>query len=170
MANRDNHYESAFEEYLRARQVPYVAVDETRRSLMADSSLKSLDFIVSAPSGASWLVDVKGRRFPSGEQKQYWKNWSTRDDLDSLACWEQLFGDRFTGLFVFAYNVVGDRAPLPEEELFAHRGGLYGFIGIRRRDYANLARPISTAWDTVAMPAEAFRRLAEPLACFLRSH
>jgi glutamyl-tRNA synthetase len=34
----------------------------------------------------SWLVDVKGRRFPSGdEQKQYWKNWSTRDDLRSLA-------------------------------------------------------------------------------------
>ena len=32
------------------------------------------------------LVDVKGRRFPSGdEQKQYWKNWSTRDDLVSLA-------------------------------------------------------------------------------------
>lgn len=167
MANRDNHYEAAFEEFLRARQVTYVAVDESRRSLLADSSLKSLDFIVSSHNGARWLVDVKGRRFPSGEQKQYWKNWSTRDDLDSLACWEQLFGAQFAGLFVFAYNVVGDRAPLPESELFEHRGGLYGFIAIRRADYAGLARPISPAWDTVAMPADAFRRLAAPLACFL---
>ena len=91
MANRDNHYEAAFEEYLRARQVPYVAVDEARRSLLADSSIKSLDYIVSSPAG-SWLVDVKGRRFPSGEQKQYWKNWSTRDDLVSLSQWERLFG------------------------------------------------------------------------------
>ena len=87
MANRDNHYEAAFEEYLRSRGVPYVAVDEARRSLMADGeSIKSLDFIVAAQGGAAWLVDVKGRRFPSGdEQKQYWKNWSTRDDLRSLA-------------------------------------------------------------------------------------
>ena len=48
MANRDNHYEAAFEAYLRARGVPYVAVDEARRSVLADSSsIKSLDFIVS---------------------------------------------------------------------------------------------------------------------------
>jgi hypothetical protein len=79
MANRDNHYEAAFEEYLRERGVPYVAVDEARRSVLSGGgSLKSLDFIVSAPE-AMWLVDVKGRRFPSGdEQKQYWKNCACR--------------------------------------------------------------------------------------------
>ena len=30
MANRDNHYEAAFEAYLRDRCLPYVAVDETK--------------------------------------------------------------------------------------------------------------------------------------------
>ena len=165
MANRDNHYEAAFEEYLRARQVPYVAVDEARRSLLADSSIKSLDYIVSSPAG-SWLVDVKGRRFPSGEQKQYWKNWSTRDDLVSLSQWERLFGEQFGGLFVFAYNVVGDRAPLAADQLFEYRGGLYGFIGVRLRDYSLHARPISPSWDTLAMPALEFRRLAAPLQNF----
>jgi hypothetical protein len=35
MANRDNHYEVAFGEYLRSRGVPYVAVDEARRALLA---------------------------------------------------------------------------------------------------------------------------------------
>src|SRR4030088_2691729 len=118
MANRDNHYEAAFEEYLRSRQVPYVAVDEARRSLLGDASIKSLDFIISSASGGTWLVDVKGRRFPSGEQKQYWKNWSTRDDLSSLSQWERLFGEPFGALFVFAYNVVGDRAPLPAPRRF----------------------------------------------------
>src|SRR4051812_28411345 len=89
MANRDNHYEAAFEAYLRDRCLPYVAVDEAKRSRMGAGSLKSLDFIVSPAGQGSWLVDVKGRRFPSGEQKQYWKNWSTRDDLFSLAQWER---------------------------------------------------------------------------------
>lgn len=78
MANRDNHYEAAFEAFLRRRGVPYVAVDEAKRSLMSNgASIKSLDFIVSAPGQKTWLVDVKGRRFPSGDvQKQYWKNLS----------------------------------------------------------------------------------------------
>jgi len=76
VANRDNHYEAAFEEYLRNRGVPYVAVDEAKRSVLSDgASIKSLDFIVSSPGPVSWLVDVKGRKFPSGDiQKQYWKS------------------------------------------------------------------------------------------------
>jgi len=169
MANRDNHYEAAFEEYLRSRGVPYVAVDEARRSLLADGdSIKSLDFIVSAPGEITWLVDVKGRRFPSGEeQKQYWKNWSTRDDLRSLAQWEALFGENFCALFVFAYNIVGQRAPLAPEQLFEHRGGLYAFLGIRLSEYAAYSHPISPSWDTVAMATADFRRLARPMEAFL---
>ena len=78
MANRDNHYEAAFEDYLRSRGVPYVAVDEAKRSVLSDgASIKSLDFIVSSAGPVRWLVDVKGRKFPSGDiQKQFWKNWS----------------------------------------------------------------------------------------------
>jgi hypothetical protein len=46
MANRDNHYEVAFEEYLRSRGVPYVAVDEGRRAVLADGgSIKSLELV-----------------------------------------------------------------------------------------------------------------------------
>jgi hypothetical protein len=170
MANRDNHYEAAFEEFLRSNGLPYVAVDEARRSLSGDGeSIKSLDFIVSASGGASWLVDVKGRRFPSGDvQKQYWKNWSTRDDLCSLAKWEGLFGPNFQGLFVFAYDVLGNRAPLPAEELFEYHGSLYGFVAVPLADYAAHARPISPRWDTWAMPAAEFRRFARPLVRLLR--
>jgi hypothetical protein len=165
MANRDNHYEAAFEEFLRSRGVPYVAVDEARRSVLSDGgSIKSLDFIVSTPNQITWLVDVKGRRFPSGdEQKQYWKNWSTADDLKSLAQWESLFGETFRGLFVFAYDVLGDRAPLPSEQLFEFRGKWYGFVAIALLDYVEHAHQISPRWDTLAMPTAEFRRLARPL-------
>jgi hypothetical protein len=96
-------------------------------------------------------------------EKSYWKNWSTRDDLRSLAQWETLFGASFRGLFVFAYDVLGDRAPLPAEELFEFRGNLYGFIAVPLLDYAGHARPISPRWDTWAMPAAEFRKFARPL-------
>jgi len=170
MANRDNHYEAAFEELLRKHGVPYVAVDEAKRSVLADGqSIKSLDFIVASRGRGTWLVDVKGRRFPSGddESKQYWKNWSTRDDLSGLAQWEELFGQGFCGLLVFAYNIVGDRAPLPADRLFEFRGGLYGFVAARLADYAARAHEISESWDTVAMPTAEFRQLARPFMEFL---
>ncbi len=160
VAKRDNHYEAAFEAWLRERRLPYVAVDEARRSRFPGGSIKSLDFIVSPCDGFSWLVDVKGRRFPSAGGKQYWKNWSTHDDLVSLARWERWFGERFGGLFVFAYNVVGDRSPLPADRLFEFRGGLYAFVGIRVRDYAMHARRISSRWNTLAISARQFRHLA----------
>lgn len=179
MTKRDNHYEVAFEAYLRQRTIPYVAVDETRRSLTtpaplatgADSpppqSLKSLDFIVSPSSPTdrgcrSWLVDVKGRRFPTGRSKQYWKNWSTADELRSLAHWERLFAGQFQALLVFAYNVVGDQAPLPAEQLFEFRGSLYGFLGIRLDHYAGWSKTLSPRWQTVTIPAKQFRALARP--------
>ena len=174
MTKRDNHYEAAFEAYLRQLGVPYMAVDETQRSLLgsvpaqgAPASLKSIDFLVSPRLGPTsgestgWLVDVKGRRFPTGSS--YWKNWSTGDELLSLAAWEQLLGPRLAGLLVFAYNVVGDRAPLAPEELFVFRGGLYGFVGIRLSHYASWSKPLSQKWGTVTMPTDRFRSLARPV-------
>jgi hypothetical protein len=162
--DRGNHYEAAFEAYLRERRVAYVAVDEARRSLVADGSLKSLDFIVSPGGGTSWLIDVKGRRFPSGDENhQYWKNWSTRDDLRSLAAWQHHFGEGFCPALVFAYHVVADRAPLPAEQLFPFRGEQYGFIAVRLADYVPYARPLSESWDTVMMPTRLFRQAAQPV-------
>lgn len=163
MVKRDNHYEVAFETYLRRRRVPYVAVNEMHRSRLGSKTLKNLDFIVSPKeSNCSFLVDVKGRRFPTGKSKQYWKNWSTVDELESLSQWEALFGNQFQGLLVFAYNVLGDRAPLPAEQLFECRGALYGFVTVRLDHYLSWSRTISPKWNTVAMPTSRFRDLARP--------
>jgi len=169
MAKRDNHYEAAFEAWLQATSVPYMAVNEAHRAplpgagIATQESLKSLDFIVS-PLGAaqSWLVDVKGRQFPTA-RKQFWRNWSTADELASLARWEALLGPQCAGLLVFAYQVVGDRAPLPPEELFAFRGRLYGFVGMRLDQYSSFARLLSRRWNTVTVSIPQFRALARPV-------
>lgn len=162
MAKRDNHYEAAFEEWLRSLKVPYVAVDESRRAALGEQSLKSLDFIVSpASSRGSWLVDIKGRQFPTAG-RQFWRNWSTADELKSLASWEVLLGRPCGGLLIFAYNVVGDAAPLPAEELFVHNRRLYGFVGIRLDHYTSWAHPLSQRWGTVTMSVPRFRELARP--------
>jgi hypothetical protein len=172
MAKRDNHYEAAFEAWLRYLRVPYVAVDEAHRSAaplptIPERTIKSLDFIVSPPSSSSaWLVDVKGRQFPTAG-RQYWRNWSTSDEIESLASWETVFNSRSTGLLVFAYNVVGDQAPLPAQELFVHRDRLYGFVGIRLDHYASFAKPLSARWGTVSVPTARFRALARPVREFL---
>lgn len=166
MAKRDNHYETAFGAFLRYRRIPYIAVDETRRSLVGERSLKNIDYIVSPrQQDRSWLVDIKGRRFPTGKS-QYWRNWCTAEELASLAGWEALFGERFAALLVFAYEVVGDLAPLPAEQLFEHHGAIYGFVGVRLDHYVSWSRQLSQRWQTVTVPVAKFRALARPVESY----
>lgn len=170
MAKRHNAYEAAFEDYLRSRGVAYLAVDERRRAVERDGSLKNVDFVVSPAATDEpgdpprWLVDVKGRRFPSGRtHPQYWRNWTTQDELDSLARWGDRFGAALRPVLVFAYQLVADRSPVPVEQVHAHRGESYAFVAIGADDYRRVARPLSRRWGTVAAPAADFRRLARPV-------
>jgi hypothetical protein len=168
MAKRHNHYELAFEAHLREERVAYVAVDEQRRSLIAGGSLKNLDYIISPSDSVSLLVDIKGRQFPSGKkQKQYWRNWSTWDDLVSMAQWQDKLGTGSLALLVFAYEVMGSRSPVEPEQLFAFRDRLYAFLAVRTSDYIQFSRPLSAKWQTVAMPAAAFRQAAFPFTDIL---
>jgi len=164
MVQRNNHYEAAFEDYLRTHRVAYVAVNERRRSLIAQGSIKNLDFIVSPSDTVSLLVDIKGRRFPSGNRhKQYWRNWSTEDDLLSLARWQTKIGPGSCALLVFAYHIVGEKSPLPPEQLYRFRDERYAFLAVRVTDYVQFSRTLSRRWHTVAMPAKLFRQAAFPL-------
>ena len=62
MADRNVHYEAAFEAFLRDKGIPYVAVDEAKKALFANAKLKSFDFVVYSKNGPNLLVDVKGRQ------------------------------------------------------------------------------------------------------------
>ena len=169
MAIRSNHYDVAFEAYLRAIRVPYVSVDETRRALLQGTSLKSMDFIVHPPGGENLLVDVKGRRFPteSVSGRQLWKNWATEDDIRSLLRWEESFGDGFSATLVFAYHILGPEWEAQHEQCWEFRGRTYAFYGVSVRDYAALMKRCSPSWETVAVRADEFRELRTPFRQFL---
>jgi hypothetical protein len=169
MAKRSNHYDAAFEEFLRGTRIPHVVVDEQRRALLAGSSLKSMDFIVYSRGPFNLLVDVKGRRFPSGAENagHKWENWATEDDLQSLLEWQQVFGAGFRALLVFAYHLVDPRF---REELrgpFDFRRNTYAFYGVWADEYRSRMRARSASWETVSLPSRAFRSLRLPIVDFL---
>src|SRR4051794_30430048 len=170
--DRSNHYEAAFEAYLRARRLGYVAVDETHRSSLDDEPVKSLDFVVYGLGGAKLLVDVKGRRFPGGKKdkpRRVWETWSTRDDIDGLDRWAERFGAGYTGLLVFVYRIqptvllpLGTADPwLLHDRVFFMRAGSVD-------DYRRHMRVRSPRWGTVMLPTAAFRDLVRPFRDFVR--
>lgn len=176
MTIRANHYDAAFEEFLRQGRVPYVAVNEARRSVLEDVSLKSLDFVVHSPSLGPLLVDVKGRRFPSAGESasRKWENWVTADDLTSMARWEDVFGQGYRALLVFAYllpatSPVANAANTELPEMLTFRGRSYAFFGVWAADYQQAMKQRSPKWETVWLPSQSFRDLRFPLAELARS-
>jgi hypothetical protein len=168
--DRSNHYEAAFEAWLQDERLCYIAVDETRRCVLGDSPVKSLDFVVYGPAGARLVVDVKGRRFPGGppgRPRRVWENWSTEDDINGLSRWAERFGPGYQGLLVFAYHVLPEVA-LPEdtEGLFFWRRRRYLLRGIDVDDYRRHLRVRSPRWGTVSLPGPVFRELVRPVQHF----
>jgi hypothetical protein len=167
---RSNQYEAAFEAYLQWHRYCYVAVDETRRAQLGGMSLKSLDFIVYGDGASRLLVDVKGRRFPSGgegKQRKVWESWSTREDVEGLEHWTDLFGPGYVGLLVFAYQILPDIAlPDDTDDLWTWRGRRYVFRAVTVADYHRHMRVRSPRWGTVGLPRRAFRELVRPLHDF----
>src|SRR3989304_4240919 len=135
MAHRDNHYEAAFEDYLRAKGWPYVAVDEAKKAVFASASLKSFDFVVYSSTGPNLIVDVKGRKYPDGAggkgrgSQRVWENWITRQDVEGLSQWQEVFGSAFVAVLAFAYWLQGppQRSPFGDGHRFRQRH--YAFLG-----------------------------------------
>ncbi len=170
--NRDNHYEAAFEAYLRAQGAAVVAIDETRRSYLDDESIKSPDFLVVGQHETRLVVDVKGRRFPGGRAdhpRKVWQNWCEQADVDALEKWSQRLGSGFQSVLAFVYHI------LPCVELtagtvdcFTFRDKLYLMRGVAVEDYRMGMRVRSPRWNTVHLPTAAFRAAVKPFSHFLK--
>jgi hypothetical protein len=169
--DRSNHYEVAFEAYLQRHGLCYVAVDETRRALFGEESVKSLDFIVFGGTGARLLIDVKGRRFPAGPAKnprRVWECWSFREDIDGLDRWSELAGPGYQGLLVFSYYLQPSvELPPATPDLWVSRGRRYLLRAVAVEDYRRHMRRRSPRWGTVVLPLTAYRALVRPLSHFL---
>lgn len=173
---RRNHYEVAFEAFLRELRLPYVAVDESKKALFSGSKLKSFDFVVYSRRGPNLLVDIKGRKAtgePAGASLQ---TWCTRRDVDDLSQWERIFGEGFRALFAFVFEVDPSLAPPPGHFVFRQgddsrpatvRERHYLMLGVDLADYRNHMSRRSVRWDTVAMPMAQFRELARPVRQWL---
>jgi hypothetical protein len=172
--DRSNHYEAAFEAYLQERRLCYLAVDETRRALLGDVSVKNLDFVVYGHAGARLLVDVKGRRFPTGpehHQRRVWECWSTLDDIHGLEQWAQLFGPGYQGVLVFIYHVLPIVSLSDDtEDLWSWRGRRYLLRAVGAEDYRRHMRVRSPKWGTVGLPGATYRELVQPFCIFTRTY
>lgn len=189
MAQRRFHYEQAFEHYLRANRIPYVAVDEAKKALMPAKSgnrfsaaresaadrqsqphtaLKSFDFVVYMP-GRNLLIDVKGRMFGSAKSinphsTSRYESWVTQDDVDSLQKWQELFGPDFEAVFVFAYCLRQQPPDALFEEVFAFGDRWYVLREVPLREYTQHMVRRSEKWQTVHVPGEAYARISRPFA------
>src|ERR1700754_1153878 len=135
MADRNVHYEAAFEAFLRDKGIPYVAVDEAKKALFANAKLKSFDFVVYSKNGPNLLIDVKGRQRKEGSSKRSFESWTTQRDVEDLLQWEQVFGEGFRAILAFIYWI---EAPLtPENGMFEHRERWYLLMGIDLSEYRN---------------------------------
>jgi hypothetical protein len=171
MTQRRFHYEQAFEHYLRANAIPYVAVDEAKRALTQaapshGAGLKNFDFVVYSQGGENLLVDVKGRKH-SGKTGRALQNWVTADDVDCLERWQGIFGDGFVSAFVFMFWCEAQPPDALFHEVFVFNDRWYAVLAVRLADYRKHMRRRSVKWGTVSIPAKAFSDMAEPLKTLL---
>lgn len=164
MANRANHYEAAFEAYIRMLRVPCVAVDEAKRALFGDEGVKNPDFLLYPRWSLNLVVEVKGKRGKNAKGRRDWENWVTTDDLEGLVRWQELFGPGFRSVIAFAYAEPLPLFPLPKDDgSFEFRNRAYRFWAIALDDYVLHLRSRGPAWRAVAMARAAFRRRVRPL-------
>ncbi len=162
MAQRRFHYDRAFEHYLRSKQIAYVSVDEARKSFDGPAKLKNFDFVVYGSAGKNLLVDVKGRKH-SGKSRKQLDNWVTRDDVECLRRWEQVFGSDFISTFVFLYWCEAQPPDALFLETFECDNRWYAVLAAKVIDYENHMTGRSVKWETVHVPADRFVSISRPL-------
>ena len=124
MVKRTNHYDVAFEEYLRGTCTPYVAVDEQRgaasptprSSRWISSSRRQRSRIYWSTSKAEIPVGRRGRGV-----RPKWENWATEDDITACSLATSL-RQRFSLDAAFAYEIVDPRCVGEWAGPFVHQG------------------------------------------------
>jgi len=168
MAIRSNHYEAAFEAYIRSLRVPCVAIDEARRAILGEDGVKNPDFLLYPRFANNLVVEVKGKKGRNARGRRDWENWVTTDDLDGLVRWQSIFGPGFQSILAFAYAELPQPFPLLRENgAFEFRGLEYRFWAVGLDEYVAHLRSRGPAWKAVAMARKAFRRRVRPLCEWL---
>jgi len=189
MSKKGTHYERAFKAYLGRLRLPFVAVDQARKAVFGGVHLKSFDFLIYPPQQRRILTDVKGRKLAYSEfqRGRLGESWATRDDVEGLKSWQEVFGCDYLAVLVFAYWLYQDGQGGPEikskpeqvesmcemsarlGELFSFEQRLYTFRVVELNAYSVGMKPRSTSWQTVYVPRRIFREVALPFESFFRT-
>jgi len=183
MAGKGTHYEQAFEAMLQYRRLRYVSVNQTRKAIAEDAPCKSFDFLVYPKTTRKLLIDVKGRKLSSSdfERGRLGQNWTTTDDITSMATWQRSFSQTIPAtncraIFVFAYwlydreiSLSGINIPRTtlENTVYQFQQREYIFVAADLNVYQAYMRPRSVRWNTVFLSAVSFRHIAIPFEQFI---
>ena len=152
----------------------YVAVDETRRAFFDEEALKSLDFILCGPEGSRFVIDIKGRRFPTGQPGKPPAGLGmlvgSRRRREPAKVGRRLLGSDYRGLLVFAYHILPE-IDLPEDtvDLWEWQSKRYLFRAIPVGEYRLHMKERSPKWETVTLPSSTFRAIVRPLSEYLEA-
>jgi len=172
--SKANHYELAFEDYLRGRGLTYIATSEERRALTVGGpddprKIKTPDFIVTTSRRENAVIDVKGKQLPYVDRKtpNAWENWLKGEDLEALAFWEDSFGRNFISLIVFAYWIREQKYSKFFDYIHKFGGRKYGLLALSRAEYEKYSKLRSVRWNTFSIPIRIFRRIARPITDYI---
>jgi len=157
-----NHYERAFESWLRDNRIQYVSVDEQKRATFARSKIKSFDFLLYSPNGRIIIAEVKGRIFKGTSLAKLTglECWVTTEDIDGLTGWQKVFGPEHQAVFVFAYMAENIDVDFDGRDFYDFARNRYVFFCVRLEDYRKFMKRRSPKWQTVTLPADKFRQCA----------
>jgi hypothetical protein len=176
---------------------PFATVSQTSTGEPAQRTLKTFDFVIYGQH-ANLLIDVKGRQItrrnlapstitrgiPSSSRsaraplgtttrppvRPRLENWITRDDLDSLLIWQQLFGEGFYPAIVFVYWCNEQPPDALFQEVFDYQGRWYALRAVTIASYQQHMKVRSPRWRTIDLPPSAFDRISQPFGtAFLKS-
>lgn len=154
-----NHYEKAFESWLKDNGIQYLAVDQQKRTAFSRSKIKSFDFLFYSPDKRGYIAEIKGRKFNGKSFMAFGKlpNWVTLDDITGLKNWIKIFSG-YLGLFIFAYSLENIDVDTDGREIYECGGKRYVFVVISLVDYLNGATVRSKKWKTLHLAAEYYKK------------
>jgi hypothetical protein len=159
---RINHYERAFENWLRDNRIKYTAIDQSKRAAFATASLKSFDFLLYLRSKSSIIAEIKGRTFKgiSFEKLRGFECWVSAEDIEGLTHWQRVFGNGQLVYFIFAYCIENIDVDFDGRNAYELGPRRYVFFAVSLDDYRKYMKLRSPKWRTVTLPADKFRQSA----------
>ena len=148
-----NHYERAFESWLRERKIQYISVDQNKRIVFRKTSVKSFDFIISSKNRQMLIVEVKGRKFKANSLKKIsaLQTWVNMDDVEGLENWQKIFGNNYKAVFAFVYKIELPEVDFGHYDYFVFDDNKYIFLIISLDEYKKRMVLRSPKWRTVTL-------------------